>query len=162
MRRILVTGSRRWTDMAAVWNALAHERIYCGGDMLIMHGCATGADTMADEYAKAFYRLGVNAERHPARWSRPCDGDCRHGPRQRNGKRYCPRAGALRNQEMVDLKPAVCLAFPLKDSIGTYDCMIRASRARIPVVTFYPSLGFDVDEFIRFCESEAARAKGAP
>ncbi len=134
-RRVLVTGSRNWTDRDAIARALmAQYREY--GPLTVVHGKAKrGADAIADQWCTHVRGLGydVVAEPHPADWERPCTQYCRHRPRTRDGRPYCPVAGNLRNQEMVDLGAAVCLAFPLPDSRGTIDCMNRADKACIPV-----------------------------
>lgn len=48
-----------------------------------------------------------------------------------NWKLYKNQAGGIRNQEMVDAKPAFCLAFPGPDSVGTWDAVRRAKLANI-------------------------------
>lgn len=137
MRRVLVTGSRDWSDLAAVWRAIAAE--YTKGDITVVHGdCPTGADHFAHQWFSLDEDEGFSnfatEERHPADWERACDESCHHKPRTKNGKPYCPMAGHLRNQKMVDLGADVCLAFPLPDSRGTIDCIRRARAADIPVI----------------------------
>lgn len=39
---------------------------------------------------------------------------------------------------MVDLGADLCLAFPLPDSRGTKDCMARAKKAGIKVISMGP------------------------
>jgi len=116
--RILVTGSREWSNQAAIDYALALA--FAGEDTVIVHGdCPTGADRLAKEWAE---RFGIQQEAHPADW-------------ETHGK----AAGPKRNQEMVDLGADVCLAFPLGESRGTRDCMRRASEAGIPVIDYDPA-----------------------
>lgn len=119
-RRILVTGSRNWTNRDAilatlfeVWAEWGHPR----DAVLVSGACPTGADRIAEEIWGDF--LGYPVERHPADWDR-------HGK----------AAGPIRNQEMVDLRADICLAFPLPDSRGTRHCMEAARRAGIPVRVF--------------------------
>lgn len=117
--RILVTGSREWSNGATIAYALA--RAAQEGDLVIVHGdCPTGADRIASEWADLH---GVSQEPHPADW-------------EAHGK----AAGPKRNQEMVDLGADVCLAFPLGESRGTRDCMRRASLAGIPVIDHDPAV----------------------
>jgi len=139
-RRVLVTGSRDWVDRAAVEQAL-EEQFYTHTDirqvMVVVHGDnPTGADAIADDWAEKMAEGGlVRAERHPAEWDADCGMGCPGHRRARpDGSTYCPVAGHLRNQRMVDLGAEVCLAFPLGTSRGTRDCMRRARRAGIRVV----------------------------
>lgn len=116
MRRVLVTGSRNLTDGSVIWEAL-DAQLESREHIIVVHGdCPTGADAAAVAWAMS--TDGVFLEAHPADWS--------------IGK----KAGPLRNQAMVDLGADVCLAFPLPDSRGTYDCMRRAAAAGIPVIEF--------------------------
>jgi hypothetical protein len=115
--RVLITGSRDW-DLGefadrVVTGLLAKH----GPGLVIVHGaCPTGVDASIDEAAR---EIGVEVEPHPADWDRL-------------GK----RAGPVRNQEMVDLGAAKCLAFHpylnLKSNSGTADCVRRALGAGIP------------------------------
>lgn len=123
MIRVLVTGSREWSDETAVFDALVEQ---LNGDadyhIVVVHGaCPTGADyiaqTFCDRNAANKFAL-VEAEPHPADWSQ--------------GK----KAGPLRNQQMVNLGADVCLAFPAASSRGTFDCMRRAAAADIPIMNF--------------------------
>ncbi|QNL30828.1 DprA-like DNA processing chain A [Mycobacterium phage Estes] len=137
-RRVLITGSRDWADRRAVGIALGRE-LEKFGEILILNGmCPTGADLHAHQFYLAHGSKWVREKEFPADWGRDCTGSCYHKPRFKNGQRYCPIAGHLRNQAMVDFGADVCLAFPLKDSRGTYDCMKRAKKAGIPVI----NLGF--------------------
>jgi hypothetical protein len=114
--KILITGSRVWSDVDVVRRALfdALPGMYINApDITVIHGGAPGADTIADILA---HGLGMNVEEYPARWDLYRDG-----------------AGPIRNQYMVDLGAAVCLAFPFPSSKGTWDCMDRAEAAGIPV-----------------------------
>jgi len=114
--RILVTGSRNWTDVAAIDRAM-HDYMgdeYYFDDFTIVHGASpTGLDALAEEWAVENY---MYSDPHPADWTK-------HGR----------AAGPIRNQWMVDLGADACLGFPLGESRGTLDCMTRAHRASIPV-----------------------------
>jgi hypothetical protein len=136
--RILVTGSRGWADVGAVWRAL-HDVIRAIGDAtpVIVHGhCGRGADQHADEYARTY---GIDCERHPADW-RSCGSLCPPRPHRKTradrGGDYCPLAGHARNQHMVDLGADVLLAFVLDDSKGANDCARRALNASIPTIRY--------------------------
>jgi len=101
--RVIVTGSRHWTDVAEVERAL----LRLPRDAVIVHGAARGLDAIA---ARVAVEQGLTVEAHPADWGS-------HGR----------AAGPIRNQAMVDLGVDECLAFPLPDSVGTWDCVLRAT-----------------------------------
>lgn len=123
--RILVTGSRNWTDIEVIAEALGEAiSVYSsvGSLPVLVHGGARGADSLADEVWQELIQYGLNllpAEVHPAQWSL-----------------YGRSAGHRRNAEMVALGAAVCLAFPLGESRGTRGCMRLAAAAGIPVVSY--------------------------
>lgn len=109
--RLLVTGSRDWTDYEHIYRVLEGFP----KDTQLVHGGARGADLLAH---KAALKLGwLEPEVHKADWNS-----------------FGKRAGSLRNQAMVDLGADLCLAFPLEQSRGTWDCIQRAERADIPVI----------------------------
>ena len=119
--RILITGSRNWTDGPKVRDAIHYWAVALGGDVVVVHGdCPTGADRLADISARTI--LGLPVEKHPADWGIPRDRS----------------AGPRRNQKMVDLGADVCIAFPLGESRGTRHCMAAAKAAGIPVVVIEP------------------------
>lgn len=140
--RVLVTGSRDWEDPQTINDALTetwHDIIQAHGvdqRWLIVHGgCYDGADKFANRWAAD---NGIETESHPADWIGPCDENCPSGHRRRrtNGKTYCPLAGPLRNQVMVDLGADLVLAFHRDGSRGTGDCVRRAQEAGLPVRTY--------------------------
>jgi YspA, cpYpsA-related SLOG family len=112
VRRVLVTGSRDWTDVGTIFVALTeHAR---PGDTLVSGACPTGADWIAEDIWR---ELGWGPiERHPADW-----------------EKYGKRAGFLRNQRMVDLGATVCLAFIRNGSKGASMTARLAQEAGIPV-----------------------------
>lgn len=132
-RRILVTGSRWWDDELLMGSALLDV---WHPDALLLSGHASrGADRMAEMLWEGW---GGRVARYPANWNRACDPDCHHGtrPTRADGTSYCPYAGFVRNQAMVDSGADVCVAF-LKIGArnrGTRDCMERAEAAGIPIV----------------------------
>jgi hypothetical protein len=137
MRRVLITGSRAWHHEAAVYNALDAQYAQHGALTVVTGKCPTGADLLAERWttrSRITRGYDVQLETHPADWGRQCDDRCRHQPRTKNGEPYCPYAGHLRNQHMVDLGADVCLAFPTASSRGTIDCMRRAKAAGIEVL----------------------------
>lgn len=110
--RVLITGSRDWVAVRPIFAAL--DRLHQHDPhLVIVHGAGSGADRIAKLWA---IQQGVPYEPHPADWGR-----------------YGKAAGPIRNQQMVALGADLCLAFPLPQSRGTYDCMRRAREAGIPV-----------------------------
>lgn len=121
--RVLVTGSRNWTDREAVetslrqvWQALGNHP----GAILIEGECPYGG---ADEIARDTWQaLGLPVEPHPA---------------LRSDSGYL--LGAQRNAQMVARRPHVCVAYPLPDSKGTRNCMRLAAEAGVPILIVEPS-----------------------
>jgi hypothetical protein len=113
--RILVTGSRTWTDTEIIRNALLESA--AKNWITLVHGaCPTGADDIADRFGR-FCQWQV--ERHPADWGR-----------------YGRSAGFRRNAEMVALGADLCLAFIRDGSKGASNCADLAERAGIEVRRF--------------------------
>ena len=63
-RRVLVTGSRTWTDEAAIAAALRQH--WDGAAVLVSGACPRGADAIAERLWTAW---GGQVERHPADWA---------------------------------------------------------------------------------------------
>jgi hypothetical protein len=119
--RVLITGSRHWTDKETIREALFTEWKEAGKpeEMIVITGaCMTGADAYAERVGKAF---GWKVETHPADW-----------------ERYGRAAGPVRNRSMASLGADVCLAFPFTDSKGTANCIKAAQEVGIPVKIFSP------------------------
>lgn len=126
--RILVTGSRDWSDVDAIWAALARLAETNPLATLVSGACPTGADAIAEDW---WARFGGTVERHPADWSR--------------GR----KAGPERNAHMVALGADICLAFigpctsprcPRTDehpSHGATGCADLAERAGIETRRYY-------------------------
>lgn len=94
MGRILITGSRSWTDAVLIATAIEQvvEDLAPDPAVLVSGACPDGADAIAEHVAAEVF--GLEVERHPADWDA-------HGR----------AAGFRRNAEMVDLGADVCLAF---------------------------------------------------
>jgi hypothetical protein len=120
MLRILVTGSRDWWDVDTVRRAIFRElyEMKCPHQWAtLIHGdCPTGADRIADDYAKTF---GMRVERFPADWAR-----------------FGKSAGFKRNAAMVEQRPDVCLAFIRANSRGASMTAALAEKASIPTVRY--------------------------
>lgn len=126
--RILVTGSRDWTNQQWIWEAIALYRKLHGEDVVVVTGACPprwvhhpngtsewvrGADRIAEDAAEYY---GLTLERHPAEW-----------------ELYGRSAGPIRNQMMVNLGADLCLAFIKNASKGATGCAEMAEKARIPV-----------------------------
>jgi YspA, cpYpsA-related SLOG family len=107
--RVLVCGSRKWTDATIVCYTLDALR-----PTAIIEGCARGADRLAEHYAT---EAGITLVHFPARWDL-------HGR----------AAGLIRNQQMLDKgKPDLVVAFDATGK-GTADMVRRANLARLPII----------------------------
>jgi hypothetical protein len=119
--RVIVTGSRHWTDYDTIHSRLAQ---FPRGTVIV-HGAngvkkgrkarpEKSTDALADWAAR---ELGFEVEQHEADWDR-----------------YGRDAGPIRNGEMFDAGPCdMVVAFPLPGSRGTWDCVNRAKKRGIPV-----------------------------
>ena len=118
--RILVTGSRDWTDREAIAEALSELTKECLHGCVLIHGDAEGADRLAQTIVRdwrATFGGGWYIDRYPALW-----------------ETYGKKAGPIRNAQMLDEgKPGICLAFPLPGSKGTWDMIRKANAAGIEV-----------------------------
>ncbi|MEC4016024.1 SLOG family protein [Streptomyces sp. H27-D2] len=115
--RILVTGSRAWTDALPIRQALAATAAAHTPAVVVHGACPSGADLIAAHWVEECgAHFGATAEPHPALW-------------QINGK----RAGLIRNQLMVNLGADLCLAFIRDGSRGASHTARLATAAGIPV-----------------------------
>lgn len=117
--KVIICGSRYLKDFDVVANAVRasgfaiHE---------VVSGGAAGADRLGEEWAvKAELPGGFKV--FLPRWNA-----------------QGPKAGPLRNQEMVDYADAV-IAIPCPKSRGTWDCVRRAQAKGIPVYIHREALG---------------------
>ena len=111
--RILITGSRDWTNKDKVFNILSKFP----KDTLIIHGGCRGLDTIGGNIAKD---LGLNVLVFNADW-----------------KTYGKGAGPIRNQKMIDVGlPTRVLAFHenIEKSKGTLDTINRAKRSTRDII----------------------------
>lgn len=114
--RVLITGSRNYTDVLKIRKILNEHFKNAGKFILISGACPTGADYIAEVWAKD---NNIEVERFPANW-----------------KLHGKRAAYIRNQEMVNSGVIICLAFPLGESRGTNMTIMLAEKAGIPTIVF--------------------------
>lgn len=126
--RILVTGSRDFTDIGVVHQALLEVTAGQHPTHTLVHGAARGADTLAAVVAD---KLGWTIEPHRALWN-VHDMEC---PEWHHDQPRCRRAGHRRNEEMVDLGADIVCAFYKRGAAnkGTAGCVKLAGQAGIPV-----------------------------
>lgn len=111
--KLLITGSRHYADLTLVKKHL----IDIGPDVIV-HGRALGADACAHFAAEEIG--GIEIRPYPADWVA-----------------YGMKAGPLRNSEMILCEHSkeepitLCLAFPMAESKGTWDCVKKALAAGI-------------------------------
>lgn len=123
MMRVLITGSRNWSDWLAI-EAELRALAEVDPDITVVHGDARGADRVAGRLAR---ELGLSVEHHPAKWD-VHDEKC---PPHHDGQATCKRAGFRRNAEMVALGADICLAFIRDGSRGATMCADLAEKAGI-------------------------------
>lgn len=116
--KVMVTGSRSWGTVDNDDRRMAfHLRTRLRGRTLVHGACPSGADKMADGWAKA---NGHPVERHPADWNK-----------------YGKSAGFIRNAEMVaSLDPStdIVLVFWDGESRGTLHATRLARKAGLTVI----------------------------
>jgi len=109
--RIVVTGGRNYSDSRAVYREL--DKIHKATPITeLLHGAYSGADTLADKWARS---RGVQPQPMPAEWSR-----------------FGRSAGPRRNTKMLARRPDLVVAFPGGD--GTADCVGKARALGITVI----------------------------
>ncbi len=108
--RVLVTGGRNYSDKQHLFSTLSDIHLGSGITHLI-HGDATGADTLASEWA-AEHRVTTKAM--AADWVA-----------------FGKAAGPIRNSEMLKEKPDLVIAFP--GGVGTRNMVKQASDSGVKV-----------------------------
>jgi len=108
--RLLVFGSRKWTDREVIASTL---NAYLEAGTVVVHGdCRSGADRIAKQICED---KGITMDPHPADWDR-----------------YGNAAGPIRNEEMA--ASGIALALGFGDGAGTRDMHKRCVAHGIPVV----------------------------
>lgn len=107
---VLITGYRYFNDYPYFHKVLDSILSIQSGSITLIHGGATGADTLAERYGK---EKGITTVSMPADWSK--------------GR----SAGPIRNQKMIDTyKPSLVIGFISQDSKGTLDCLDRCDKSQ--------------------------------
>lgn len=146
---VLVTGSRSWANVEAIESALLDAWNEARQDgwpgIEVIHGAASGADSIAGRWAATNQRDGVAHQPVPARWE-TCAPTCPPGHRRKaHDVTYCPTAGHRRNADMVAMRPLLVIAFidectsprctkpKPHDSHGVTNCIRLATKAGLVV-----------------------------
>lgn len=116
--RVLVCGGRSYDDRTRFFSFMDRvlEAIRGTGetpkrDVVIIHGAARGADSLADDYGR---ERELRVIRYPADW-----------------KTHGRAAGPIRNRLMLTENPHVVIAFP--GGKGTANMINLAEKAGIPI-----------------------------
>jgi len=112
--RVLVTGSRDWTDGRAIYDAL--DRFHGEDERIevVIEGGAKGADRFARSWGRG---RGLPVLTVEANWAF-----------------YPMNAGHIRNGWLLKYgRPDLVLAFPLPQSKGTWDMVKQAMAAQVKV-----------------------------
>lgn len=121
--RVLVCGDRNWSDKEFINNVLRetwYELDEHGIPLVIIHGCARGADSIAGKIGE---QQSLEVIKFPADW-----------------ERYGRSAGPIRNQQMLDEgKPDLVIAFndAIDASKGTKDMVNRAKKSGIKTMVYH-------------------------
>lgn len=124
-----VTGGRFYGNLQKVYRTFDFLRVTVP---TLIYGGASGADEYARLWAER--ENSWKTKRFDADWDRECDNRCTHGPRRRrrDGATFCPQAGPIRNQAMVDFGLDLLIAFP--GGNGTMDMIRRAKAAEVLIL----------------------------
>jgi len=116
--KILICGDRNYTN----WLKIKDYLDTLDSDTIIIHGCATGADSLAGNLSSG---RGWEIMRFPAEWDK-------------HGRASGPiRNPSDLNQQMIDEgKPDLVVYFhdDIKNSKGTKDMITRATKNNIHVI----------------------------
>lgn len=120
MFTVIVTGSRNLTDWNKVWKELEDLYTFHGSLMVRHGGCSTGADSFASMWVSTWFKpTNICESIFTANWDD-----------------FGKAAGPIRNREMAQAGADLCLAFPLGESRGTWNCVNECKKAGIPVKVF--------------------------
>lgn len=107
--RVLVCGSRHFNNYDLLKETLDAYNI-----TEIIHGEASGADTLAGRYGR---EVGIKVSGFPARWDL-----------------YAKSAGPIRNAQMLrEGQPDLVIAYPSASSRGTRNMIDQATKAGVEV-----------------------------
>ena len=114
MFKVIIAGSREFNDFTLLKNRCDFLLSMRDEQIEIVSGCARGADTLGEWYAK---ERGYSVAKFPADWDR-----------------FGKAAGFIRNGEMAEYADAL-IAFPIGRSPGTRN-MIKQARDKELLVRY--------------------------
>jgi hypothetical protein len=123
---LLITGDRNWVDSGMVFRCIESVAQWCEEqeyELHVVHGGAPGADTCADEAAKA---LELPCHRYPAPWNRI----------RRLNLGPARSAGSRRNtvmRERHDILGAIAFHDDLANSKGTKNMVEQLKKLRVDI-----------------------------
>lgn len=113
--KILVCGGRNFNNKDFIFNSL--DRLFSDTLLTVVHGGATGVDSIANEWAT---QRNHNIKAYPIH--------------QEEWNTYGKKAGYLRNKKMLDLNPDINLVIAFDGGSGTKMMITLASQRNIKVV----------------------------
>ena len=108
--RVVIVGSAYWLDEEKIRNEMINLPVFT----TILHRGTNGADAIADRVAE---ELKMEIEVWDVEAKNPTYSD-----------------ESIRNQEMIKSGVDLCLAFPMKESKSTWDCIRKSRAARVETI----------------------------
>lgn len=143
MYRVIICGPRDFTDYKELLKAVEGSGFKISE---VVHGAATGADTLGDDFAAEY---GLKCVKFPADWKNIKADDAEIATNQW-GQKYNKNAGFSRNKKMAEyvaescsndgLKPG-CIAIKMKTG-GTEDMIKKAKEFGLEVYEHVPYTDF--------------------
>lgn len=115
--KVLICGSREWLDPVPIKEVI--DALSPGSTVIV--GGARGADLIAQNLAEE--RDDITVKVFYAEWDM-----------------WGKRAGPMRNIEMLNNKPDIVYAFPLRKSKGTYHTINEAKKRNICTIIYGESI----------------------
>ena len=113
-KKVVIAGCRYYNnyDEAKLFIDYCLSNIRKENNIVIVVGCATGADALGEKYAK---ENGLNVEKYPANW-----------------RKFGKSAGPKRNKQMAEVSDFV-ICFWDEKSLGTKSMISYANKYKKPI-----------------------------
>lgn len=126
--KVIIAGSRQFNNYNFLKNKCDHALKNISEDIIIISGCAKGADKLGEKYA---LERGYKILKYPAKWD-DVEGKPPNEIKNRaNGDPYWVRAGVNRNTEMVNNADAL-IAFDMGTK-GIKDTIKKSIEAGLKI-----------------------------